>query len=96
MATGRVVVYFDHVLKTGTSAQGNWVGTAFIPPWKTIAPALGIDAQVVGNTVRWTAVPGMPAIGPATVTYLGAPADVISRSSSLPAAPFAGYPLTPI
>ena len=85
------MVYFDHVLRTRTSAKINW---AAICPVAAAPFNFGeVDEPVIRrNRVTWTGIQEAPGIFPRIIRYFAAPPDVVSRSSRTPAAAFTILP----
>lgn len=88
-----MTVTFDQPLRPGVSAQPNWVGTADTGGGPLEFAAQGVPA-VAGRTVTFgTGNTGVGA-GADRVSYLAAPADVISLHAGIPAPGFVDFPLT--
>jgi len=83
-----IIVTFNHPLNAGALNAANW--TARRTLWNYHAVA----ALAAGNTVTLTMVQDAPSGGADQVNYAPPPFDVTAGPRRVPAAAFAGYPLT--
>ncbi len=89
-ASKLVTVTFDQTLVPGTSAVINWFARADLGMGaRTLSPSA--PPVIAGSTVSWVGVDTPTIPGPAIVSYVGIPPDVVGLVGGVPAAPFAGF-----
>ena len=83
---------FDHLLQPGATAAANWTGVA-----KFNAAGTSVSGFAPGTVLGTVVAVPMQRVGPGAlpqaVDYLAVPPDIVSNRG-IPAAPFAGFPLT--
>jgi len=83
-----IIVTFNHPLNAGPLDPTNWSAVHLL--FKQACTS----AVAASNTVTLTMAPGAPTLDPNTVTYAPPPYDVTAGPRAVPAAAFAGFPLT--